>query len=80
MAYVGNVAAFLVKCLDFKQQIHLFNYADKPDLTTKELVQEICKSLGKPQPGKIQIPYSVGLMGGYAFDTFCENDRTKITY
>lgn len=38
MAYVGNVARFLATCLDLPSGFHLFNYADKPDLSVGELV------------------------------------------
>lgn len=38
MAYVGNLTRFLATCLDFPNGVHLYNYADRPALTTGELV------------------------------------------
>lgn len=68
MSYVENVAAFICYCIkkDLKGY-NLFNYADKPDLTTKELVEQAEIALGK-KVLPLRIPYSIGLMGGYFFD------------
>jgi nucleoside-diphosphate-sugar epimerase len=41
MGYVGNIVKFLVQSADLGEGIHLFNYADKPDMTVKELVDHI---------------------------------------
>lgn len=67
MAYVGNIANFLSKALDFGPGRHLFNFADKPDMAVKDLVQLVRTelSLTKPLP---RLPYAFGLAGGYAFD------------
>ena len=67
IAYVGNVAAFLAHALRFKPGTHLYNYADKPDLVTKDLVSTIRSALGLQGLGP-QLPYAVGLAGGYTFD------------
>jgi len=48
MAYVGNLTRFLAACLEFPPGIHLYNYADKPDLMTAELVALVRRELGKP--------------------------------
>jgi nucleoside-diphosphate-sugar epimerase len=70
LGYVENISGFLRFCLDFPAGIHLFNYADKPDLTTTELVGIARKVLGKNLNQKIRIPYSIGLLGGIAFGLF----------
>jgi nucleoside-diphosphate-sugar epimerase len=70
ISYVGNISGFLRFCLDFPAGIHLFNYADKPDLTTTELVEIARKVLGKTGNLKFHIPYSIGLLGGIAFGLF----------
>lgn len=68
LAYVDNVSAFLAHCLTLKAgQAYLYNYADKPDLKTADLVSTIRTSLGKADKS-VRIPYCVGLMGGYVFD------------
>lgn len=70
MAYVGNVAAFLQWCLTLPPGLHRFNYADKPDLTTAELVQLARQALGLEGhwTARGRLPYPVGLGLGYAAD------------
>lgn len=67
IAAVKNVAAFLRHCLNFKPGIHLYNYADKPDLITRDLVLTIRRALGLPEQGP-HAPYLIGLGGGMIFD------------
>lgn len=68
MAYVENVAGFISHCLDKKfKGYHLFNYIDKPDLATKELVHHAEAALGK-KIIPIKIPYFIGYTGGLFLD------------
>jgi GlcNAc-P-P-Und epimerase len=68
MSYVENVSAFICYCIQNDLQgYNLFNYADKPDLTTKELVTQAEITLGK-KTIPVRIPYSLGILGGYFFD------------
>jgi nucleoside-diphosphate-sugar epimerase len=68
MSYVENVSAFICYCIKSDMKgYNLFNYADKPDLTTKELVAQAEIALGK-KVIPIRIPYSLGILGGYCFD------------
>ena len=67
IAYVGNVAAFLAHVLSLPPGAHLYNYADKPDLSTAVLVAQIRAALGLKNAGAA-MPYALGLMGGAAFD------------
>ena len=68
MSYVGNVVAFIQYCIQTqKPGYRLFNYSDKPDLNTKELVQQVEKSLSKKLP-PIHLPYWLGYFGGICFD------------
>lgn len=67
MAYVGNVTAFLVHCLSFGSGLHVFNYVDGPDMSTKELVSHIQGCLGRS--GKtLQIPKAAALAAGHLLD------------
>lgn len=67
MAYVDNVAAFLIHTLSLGPGVHTFNYADGPDMTTRELVEFVKRCLGRN--GRIpRIPMPVALAGGYFFD------------
>jgi len=67
MGYVENISAFLVHVLAMGSGTHIYNYADKPDLTAAELVAIARRKLN--QRGRIlRIPYWIGLAGGYLFD------------
>lgn len=69
MAYVGNLVSFLVFCLDLGEGLHLFNYADKPDLTTADLVTIAQREFKRDGVlARVRIPYSLGLAVGYLFD------------
>lgn len=66
MGYVGNVVAFLAAGLQAPPGVSLTNFADSPDLTTRELVDLIHAHLGRRRrPG---IPRPVGLAAGYTLD------------
>ena len=67
MAYVGNIAYFLSTLTTAPKGIEIYNFTDKPDLTSKEIVSIIKDELGQAK-NTPSIPYIVGLMGGYAFD------------
>ena len=67
IAYVGNVAAFLRHTLGFRSGTHLYNYADKPDLNMKEMVDNVYATLGRNKK-PLKIPYIIGLTGGISFD------------
>lgn len=68
MAYVDNITAFMEYCLtNDLSGYHLYNYVDKPDLTTNELLQTVEEFMQKKLP-PMRIPYAVGYAGGLAFD------------
>lgn len=66
IAYVGNVAAFLIHCLTL-DGCRLYNYADKPDLTMRALVGLVRGAAGLKGLGP-SLPYALGLAGGLTFD------------
>lgn len=70
MAYVENVAAFLVHSLSFGVGVHLHNYVDKPDFDMDSLVR-LCRSkiLGRSSVG-LRLPGYLGLFLGRVFDIF----------
>lgn len=70
MAYVGNVAAFLQWCLDLPPGLHVYNYADKPDLTTEELVRLARRVMGRDGDwrARVRLPYALALPLGWAAD------------
>ena len=60
--------SFLIFCLDFDRGFKLFNYADKPDLTTNELIKIARDTFERNGDSHLRIPYSVGLLAGLTFD------------
>lgn len=67
VAYVENVAAFLKHCLGLGAGRHLFNYADKPDLSMRDMVRGIREALGLAGMPRT-LPYAAGLAGGMFLD------------
>lgn len=68
MSYVGNIVAFVKYIIDNDYKgYHLFNYVDKPDLNTNELINIISASSGK-SVSTFKIPYSIGYLAGITFD------------
>ncbi len=79
MAYVGNIVAFIKYCLETqKPGYRLYNYADKPDLSMNELVQQVEKSLEKKLPA-IRFPYWMGYLGGLSFDLLAKITGKKLS-
>ena len=70
MCYVGNFAPFLTWLSEQNADpgFRVFNYVDKPDLTSAELVRIIRSELGLDPEGGVRLPKVVGMMGGLAFD------------
>ena len=68
MAYVENLSAFLVKCIESDEKYAVYNYVDTPDFTMNELVSLVRGKLrGKSSVG-VRIPKFIGLMAGYTAD------------
>jgi GlcNAc-P-P-Und epimerase len=67
MAYVGNLAAFLLHAVSFGPGTHIFNYVDGPDMDTHSLVEHIRRSLS-PQRSIPRVPLALALAAGLGFD------------
>ena len=67
MAYVGNVAVFLAHSLTLGPGVHIANYVDGPDMTTRDLIVHINQCLGRPG-SIIRIPKSIAMAGGHLLD------------
>ena len=68
MAYVGNVAAFLLHAIEHPASYCVVNYVDDPDFDMNTLVSQVRSNLfEKPGVGP-RIPYPVGLAAGYLAD------------
>ena len=79
MSYVGNITAFINFLIqESTQGYQVFNYVDKPDFTTTDIVAQTSRVLDKQIPS-IQIPYWLGMIGGYGFDMLGFLMRKKLT-
>ena len=77
MAYVENVASFIEFSTTFDSGIHIFNYADKPDLDMNNLVKNVNEQMGRKNLVSFRIPYFFGLLGGYVIDLIAFLFRKK---
>lgn len=78
MSYIGNVIAFIHFLIENqKEGYNVYNYVDKPDFTTNDLVHHTGKILNKSIP-TTRIPYWLGMLGGYGFDTLAWVTRKKL--
>lgn len=68
MSYVGNIVEFLAAALEKSQGTFLINYADKPDLSTTELVMLLREALGKGSGPGMRLPLWLGMAAGHFFD------------
>jgi nucleoside-diphosphate-sugar epimerase len=79
MSYIGNVVAFIEFLIQHKREgYNVYNYVDKPDFTTNDLVYHTGEILGKKIP-TTHIPYWLGMLGGYGFDVLALISRKKLT-
>ena len=67
MAYIENVADFLLHCSSLGSGFRVFNYTDKPDLDMNSLVSVIQGELGY-RNSIIRMPYWVARVIGFIFD------------
>jgi nucleoside-diphosphate-sugar epimerase len=78
MSYVGNIVAFIKFLIDnVTEGYNVYNYADKPDFTTNELVSHVSKVLNKHIPS-MHFPYWLGMIGGKCFDLLAWITRKKL--
>ncbi len=68
IAYVENVAEFILHSLGLSSGSYLFNYVDKPDLNMNELVRFIRNTLGKGENSYFKVPLIIAMIFGYFFD------------
>jgi nucleoside-diphosphate-sugar epimerase len=78
MSYIGNIVAFIEFLIkECKGNFEVYNYVDFPDFTTNDLVNHTSQVLGKKVP-TVQIPYFLGLVGGYGFSILAWILRKKL--
>jgi nucleoside-diphosphate-sugar epimerase len=67
LAYVGNIAAFIAHSLSFPSGIHVFNYVDLPDMTTRELVSHVSRCMGRSD-GIRSVPRPLAMVAASVLD------------
>lgn len=68
MAYIGNIVAFLEKCVETEKKYAVYNYVDTPDFDMNTLIRQVRGTLtGKDSVGP-RLPYWLGLIMGYVAD------------
>ncbi len=77
MAYVGNVAAFLMHSLSLGTGLHIFNYVDKPDYSMNDLVNLIKTRTGK-KASPLRLPKIMGLGAGAMLDVVARATGKKL--
>lgn len=78
MAYVGNIAEFLADATVGPAGAVTLNFADKPDLSTGELVTHLQRELGTGRARSLRLPLPIGMAAGHAFDLLAK--LTKRTF
>lgn len=78
MAYVQNIAAFLLTCISTKTTYGVFNYVDTPDYDMNALVTDVRKTmLGKTGVGP-RLPKWAGLVLGWVADLVAKVTGRKL--
>ncbi len=67
MSYVGNLVEYLADSLDSPAGTHTSNYADKPDLSTRELI-DVLRSTMQLRGSNVRLPLPLGMAAGHALD------------
>lgn len=78
MAYVQNIAAFLLNCITTKTAHGIYNYADMPDYSMNSLVTDVRKTmLGKDGVGP-RLPKWAGMVLGWIADLVAKATDQKL--
>ena len=79
MAYVENVAEFMVMHTDMGPGVHIFNYVDVPDLSMDELVKLVRNFLFNKSDVGLRLPSFVGVFIGKIFDAIAWLARKQLS-
>lgn len=80
MAYVGNIAEFIRRLIERRQagSLELYNYADKPDMTMREIVDTAAATLNR-RVARVPLPGATAMSLGYAGDLIGAMTRRVLT-
>lgn len=76
LAYINNITAFVLHCLNTHSGLNLFNYVDKPESNMNHIIDTIYKGLNKEQP-KLRVPYSIAFSGASLLDVVAKITKKK---
>jgi len=68
MAHVENIATFLAFLADRPERHGVYNYADKPDFSVRDLVRFVDVTLGRADRYRPYLPAMLGIAGGHLAD------------
>lgn len=68
MAYVENVATFILRCMTVGHVSAIYNYSDGPALTVRELVMHAREVMFDNKSVGLSLPFGFGLLAGYLAD------------
>ena len=75
MAYVGNIVVYLASRLDAPVGIEIRNFADKPDLSTKDLISILRDEMNVHTASSLRLPLGLGIAAGHVFDVAAKITR-----
>ncbi|MGV8851202.1 MAG: NAD-dependent epimerase/dehydratase family protein [Rhodoglobus sp.] len=75
MAYVGNIVGYIASRLDAPAGIEIRNFADKPDLSTNELISILRDEMNVHAASTVRLPLGLGIAAGYVFDAAAKITR-----
>lgn len=79
LAYVENLASFILHCFKLGSGVHVYNYCDTPSFSMTELVELIMKSLGHAPKIRIRLPFIVAVTLGKMLDVYASITGSKIS-
>jgi len=75
MSYVGNIVGYIASRLEAPTGIEIRNFADKPDLSTNELISILRDEMNVHAAGNLRLPLGLGIAAGYVFDAAAKITR-----
>jgi len=75
MAYVGNIVGYIASRLEAPLGIEIRNFADKPDLSTKDLISILRDEMNVHAASSLRLPLGLGIAAGYVFDAAAKITR-----
>jgi nucleoside-diphosphate-sugar epimerase len=75
MSYVGNIVGYIASRIAAPVGIEIRNFADKPDLSTNELISILRNEMNVHAVSHLRLPLWFGIAAGYVFDAAAKLTR-----